>query len=320
MPIVDSVSPTATVAEGAESVREIALILSCMAIGALLRLSGRFPDTAPKAFGGWVINVALPAAAIHSVHNLTVRPDWWLAAATPWITVGLAIVVLVPLCRVLGWSRQRAGALILVGGWGNTSFVGLPMIVALAGEQWLGVGIVIDLFGSYLALSTVGMAIVVAAGTGRFEWRAILRKIVTFPPFWAIAIALPTNHLARPEWFSQLVATLADTLTPLALAAVGYALRLDRIAGRVGGLIVGLGFRLLIAPLAIVCMYLAIGSAGDPVGKVAMLEAAMPPMLGASVMAVDSDLEPDLVALLIGVGVPLALLTAWGWWALIGTF
>ena len=30
--------------------------------------------------------------------------------------------------------------------------------------------------------------------------------------FWAIAIALPTNHLDRPEWFSQLVGTLADTL------------------------------------------------------------------------------------------------------------
>jgi len=298
-------------------VQEIALILICMGIGVLLRLSGRFPDTAPKAFGGWVINVALPAAAIDSVHNLTVRPDWWLAAATPWICVGLAVAVLVPICRALGWSRQRAGALILVAGWGNTSFVGLPMIVALAGKQWLGVGIVIDLFGSYLALSTVGMAIVVAAGAGTFDWRAVIRKIITFPPFWAIIVALPTNHLARPEWFSQLVGTLADTLTPLALAAVGYSLRLDRVAGRLGALAVGLGFRLFLAPLAIVLMYLVIGSAGDPVAKVAMLEAAMPPMLGASVIAVDSDLEPDLVALLIGIGVPLALLTSWGWWQLI---
>lgn len=298
--------------------KEIALILVCMGIGVLLRLSGRFPDTAPKAFGGWVINVALPAAAIDSVHNLTVRPDWWLAAATPWISVGLAIAVLVPLCRALGWSRERAGALILVAGWGNTSFVGLPMIIALAGQQWLGVGIVIDLFGSYLALSTVGMAVVVAAGAGRFDWRQIIRKIATFPPFWAIALALPTNHLARPEWFVQLVGNLADTLTPLALAAVGFALRLDHVVGRLGALAVGLGFRLVIAPLAIVLMYLAMRSAGDPVAKVAMLEAAMPPMLGASVIAVDSDLEPDLVALLIGIGVPLSLLTAWGWWALIG--
>ena len=48
-----------------------------------------------------------------------------------------------------------------------------------------------------------------------------------------------------------------------------------------------------------------------------MLEMAMPPMLGASIIAMDHDLEPDLIALLIGIGVPLSMLTAWAWWSLI---
>ena len=48
-----------------------------------------------------------------------------------------------------------------------------------------------------------------------------------------------------------------------------------------------------------------------------MLEMAMPPSLGASIIAIDHDLEPDLVALLIGIGVPLSMLTAWGWWSVI---
>jgi hypothetical protein len=43
----------------------------------------------------------------------------------------------------------------------------------------------------------------------------------------------------------------------------------------------------------------------------------MPPMLGASIIAIDNDLEPDLVALVIGVGVPLSMLTAWAWWSVI---
>jgi malate permease and related proteins len=68
-----------------------------------------------------------------------------------------------------------------------------------------------------------------------------------------------------------------------------------------------------------VLMYLALRQGGDPVAKVAMLELAMPPMLGASIIAIDNDLEPDLVALLIGIGVPLSMLTAWGWWSIIAT-
>ncbi len=140
---------------------------------------------------------------------------------------------------------------------------------------------------------------------------------MTFPPFLAILIAFATNHLGRPDWLTQIFASLAETLTPIALAAVGYALRFDRIAGRIAALGVGLGFRLALAPAALILLYLALAQTGDPVAKVAMLEMAMPPMLGASIIAMDHDLEPDLVALLIGIGVPLSMLTAWGWWSVI---
>lgn len=297
--------------------QEIALILTSLILGVVLRLSGRMPESTTKVLSGWVINVALPAAALDSVHKVTLRPDWWLAAATPWLGVALAVAVFVPLCRALKWSRQRTGALLLAGGWGNTSFVGLPMIAAFAGQQWIGLGLVIDLFGTYLALSTVGIAIATIASSGRFDVRAVARRIATFPPFLALLVALATNQLGRPEWVDHTIGALMQTLTPIALAAVGFALRFDRLAGRLGALSVGLAFRLGLAPLALMVMYLALDRASDPVAKVAMLEMAMPPMLGASVVAMEDDLEPDLVALLIGLGVPLSMLTAWAWWSLI---
>ncbi|MFG1478405.1 AEC family transporter [Xanthobacter sp. V4C-4] len=298
--------------------QQIILILACLVIGILLRASGRLPDGAHKVLGGWVINVALPATALHTLHGLSPSPGWWLAAATPWLGVLLAVLVLVPTGRTLGWGRQRIGALLLVAGWGNTSFVGLPMIVAFAGEQWLGLGLVIDLFGSYLALSILGIAIATVASAGRFDARAVAWRIATFPPFIAILIAFATSDLPRPEWLDRLLATLADTLTPLALAAVGYALRFERLGGHLLPLAVGLGHRLVLAPLALMALYLALGQAGTEVAKVAMLEMAMPPMLGASIIALEHDLETDLVAQMIGIGVPLSLLTAWGWWQVIG--
>lgn len=298
--------------------QQIELIVICLLIGILLRWSGRLPDATPKALGGWVINVALPATAIRSVHNLSVDGEWLLAAATPWIGVALAIAVLWPVSRAFAWSPQRTGALLLAAGWGNTSFVGLPMIAALAGSQWLGLGVVIDLFGSYLALSIVGIAIATIANGEHFDIRAIVWRILTFPPFIAIVLALATNHLERAEWIDDTLETLASTLTPLALAAVGYALRFDAIADRWAPLGLGLGFRLFLAPLAILLMYVGLGMLHEPVAKVAVLEMAMPPMLGAAIVAMDHDLEPDLVALMIGIGVPLSILTAWGWWSLLG--
>jgi malate permease and related proteins len=301
-------------------VQQIALILVCLAIGVALRLSGRLPDSGAKVLGGWVINVALPAAALHNVHQLSFSGVWLLAAATPWVSAALAVVVLVPLCRALGWPGRRTGALLLIGGWGNTSFVGLPMIAAFAGNQWLGLGMVIDLFGSYLALSTLGLAIATIADAGRFDWRFVARRIVTFPPFIAILVALAINDVERPEWLIEIIDAIARTTTPVALATVGFALRLDKLPGSIAPLFVGLGYRLLLAPLALLLIYTAIGQASDMVAKVAILEMAMPPMLGASIIAMDHGLEPELVALIIGIGVPLSMLTATLWWTVIASW
>ncbi len=82
--------------------QHIVLIFVCLLIGIVLRWTGRLPDTATKVLGGWVINVALPAAALRNVHDLFLHPDWWLAAATPWLGVILALTVIVPLSRALG--------------------------------------------------------------------------------------------------------------------------------------------------------------------------------------------------------------------------
>ncbi|MEQ8348059.1 MAG: AEC family transporter [Sneathiellaceae bacterium] len=298
---------------------QLVFVLVFLAIGVLLRLSGRLPDNAAKVLGGWVINVALPATALHAVHNVSVDMSWLLAAASPWIAVALALLLLPPLGRSLGWSRQRVGGVLLVAGWGNTSFVGIPMILAFAGAQWVPLGLFIDLFGSYLALSVVGIAIAATAGAGGFSAGAVLRRIATFPPFVALVVALATNHLDRPDWLQDGIAALAATMTPLALAAVGFALRLDRLAGRAAALAVALGFRLVLAPAALLLLYLALEGAGLLAGQVAVrdvavLEMAMPPMLGAAIIAMEHDLEPDLVALTIGIGIPLSLLTATLWW------
>ena len=192
------------------------------------------------------------------------------------------------------------------------------MVTAYAGAQWAGLVLFIDLFGSYMALSVLGIAIATACSTNRFSWGTVAKRIITFPPFIAIVIALATNHLDRPEWVTGLLDSLAATLTPLALAAVGYAIRLDRLMGRLAPLAAGLGYRLAIAPLAMLGLSLVFGLTSDPVSRVAIFEMAMPPMLGASIIAIDHDLEPDLVALMIGIGIPLSVVTAPFWWWLTG--
>ena len=57
---------------------------------------------------------------------------------------------------------------MLVGGLANTSFVGLPMIEAFYGTADLPIGILIDQLGTYLVLSTLGIAVAAYYG-GRYR-------------------------------------------------------------------------------------------------------------------------------------------------------
>lgn len=106
--------------------------------------------------------------------------------------------------------------------------------------------------------------------------------------------------------FLQLPAVAATT-THRWLAIEGHR---SSIAAFAGSRWLGLGIVIdLFGSLSrfVDAMYLAIGQADDQVSKIAMLEMAMPPMLGASIIAMEHDLEPDLVALMIGIGVPLSI-------------
>ncbi len=106
-------------AKKAKSMQQLALILTCLVLGIALRASRLLPDNA----GGVLVGGDQRRTSGRGLPQFP-SPDhrgahWWLAAATPWIGVVLAVAVIVPLCRVLRWSRERTGALLLVGGWGK---------------------------------------------------------------------------------------------------------------------------------------------------------------------------------------------------------
>jgi hypothetical protein len=62
-------------------------------------------------------------------------------------------------------------------------------------------------------------------------------------------------------------------------------------------------------------LYLGLGAQRDGVLAVTILEAAMAPMITGAVLAAERDLAPSLASNMVGLGVPLSLLTvpAWAW-------
>lgn len=62
----------------------------------------------------------------------------------PWINIILTWLLFGFLGCKLGWSKAITGALIIMAGFGNTSFVGIPIIEALYGKTGIETVIMID--------------------------------------------------------------------------------------------------------------------------------------------------------------------------------
>jgi len=120
-----------------------------------------------------------------------------------------------------------------------------------------------------------------------------------------------------PTWLDDLLRRLGATLVPIALVSVGYQLQLSHVRGKAYALTVGLLFKLAIGPALILMLFAGMLRADWPVLSVTVFEAAMGPMIGASIVAMDHELDPPLLTLMVGVGIPLSFLTLPAWWYLL---
>ncbi|MGB5201212.1 MAG: AEC family transporter [Sedimenticolaceae bacterium] len=294
----------------------VILLLFCFAAGIALRITGRLPENTSAALNAFIINISLPAMALGYLHKVEMQADLLYAALMPWIMFLVGAAILWPFCRMMKFPRHTTGCVILVGALANTSFVGIPMIEAFYGAQWMSVGIVVDQLGSFVVLAILGITVArIFADGPRPSVRDIALRIARFPPFGATIAAVLLLPVTYPEWLDDLLLRLASTVAPLALVSVGFQLRLSDVRGKVHPLALALSYNLIVGPLIIFGLYVGLFGASGTVIQVTIFEAAMAPMISAAIVAMDNDLDPPLATLLVGLGVPISFLTVPVWFA-----
>lgn len=310
---------------GVRPLANLLLILVCLVAGVIARRQGHLPAAAPAVLSRVVIDVALPALTLNTVHGLVrdLARDQGRAAqllvpaGLPWIGLGLAVLFLTGAARPFGLDRRAVACLVLSAGFANTSFVGFPLVEALYGDAGLKVAVIADL-SSFLMVASAGpLVVAVARGGQRPTVRLVLARVLVFPPFLAFVGAMALGPVPFPDTVTSLLTRLGSLVVPLALLAVGLQLRVDPATLRREGARVALGLavRLAIIPAVFALILRVALRAGGLTIDVAIIELAMSPMITSCLLAIDAGLEPELATLMMGLGVPLSLLTVplWAW-------
>jgi predicted permease len=256
-----------------------------------------------------VLNIALPALVLELIPRVHFDSQLWFLPVAMWLVFAGAWALFAVLGPMLGWSRARTGAVILAAGLGNTALVGFPLIEALRGKEGVALAVITDQLGCLIALAVGAITVAAVYSGGKPEPRVIARRILLFPAFHAMILGFIVSALGGwPEALEGVFARVGATLTPVALFSIGaqFTLHLDR--SRLGATAAALSWKLALAPLLIYALGVAVGIQGL-VLTVAVLQAAMAPMVSTAILADQYGLERDVTSMALGAGILISLFT-----------
>lgn len=291
------------------------LLFVCLIIGIVLKKSKIISENFHTSLNAFVINISLSAFSLYYISKIELNSSVIYPVLVVWIGIFAAILFFAGLGKIFGWKSSLIGALIMCAGFGNTSFVGIPLVQAMYGEEGLKTVMLVDQPG-FVALSTVGILVANFYSGSKDSLLKHLSKILKFPPFIAFVIALLLNifSIEIPKDFDEVLMKLGATTVPLALVSVGSQMQWKKIEKKEGfHLFIGLLFKLVLLPLIILVIYKYIFHQNGDVIDICILEAAMAPMITAAIIASAHDLEPKFCNLMVAVGIPLSILTVGIW-------
>lgn len=293
------------------------ILVLCFIAGWLLRLTGKLPEGSHSKVNKFIIWLPLPCITLINIPQIDVNWSVMFPVLSAWLIFLGALVFFYLFKNILKLDKGTVVCLVLVCGLGNTSFVGYPVLKAIYGEGAIPYAILVDQPGTFLALSTLGVMLAMTAGSGSFSLITVLKRLFLFPPFIAFLAAV----ILPKAWFSGdwtiALRYIGALMVPLAMLSIGMQFSLSGQDVNWRHFALGLSYKLVLAPLLIFSiLFLWLGREGL-MYDVTVLECAMPPMITASVLAVEYGHNPRLANLLATWGIPVSAFTIFLWYRIL---
>ncbi len=292
-------------------------------LGAIWRLllGGKTAENVRGHLARAVYEIFLPALVLHVMWKTTVGIN---VLRVPVVAAIGILVSLLTAGLIYGEGRlggkKAAGAMLLAAGFGNFTYLGLPILTQAFGPWAQSVAIPYDLFASTPLLFTVGILIARHYGSpGRNPLHPGI-ELLRVPAVWAAVAGLIASHLGlpRPAWLDGTLTVLGAAVIPLMLLSIGMAMRWQagwaaRIPVLLPALVIQLGFMPLVAWGASI----GVGMPEKYLAPV-ILEGAMPSMVLGLVVCDRFRLDSSLYAEAVTVSTAISLVTLPLWLRLVG--
>lgn len=263
----------------------VASIFLLLLAGYGARRTGALKSGDASVVNSIVINLTMPAFIFVYTHGREIVPAMVKAPA-----VGVAMEMVVMgaaylAARAMKLDRPTTGGLMLVAAFGNTGFLGYPVIKAAFNDNDHAIltAVMFDGFAMAMVLNSVGIAVAATFAGAKFQWGSLLEFLKT-PLFPATIIALALKDVYVPEVIMQTLGYLAAGTVPLAMISIGLSLSTGSIRQYPAPLALAFVLKMALLPALMYFALPLVGVSGT-VYKVAVVESAMPSAVFTGVIA-----------------------------------
>lgn len=298
---------------------QIAAVIILLGVGwRVIRPQNLDADSLRTALTGLVYNLLLPALVLDVLWraNLGVETLWVMLLAALGVLLGLLLAYL--WFRLFKTDRRVVGALLLAAAFPNATYLGLPVLESVLGEDGRALAIQYDLLACTPLLLTLGVTL--AACYGQHQGNlGLIQQLLRVPPLWAAIFGVGLNLLQVPTWdlLNGVMGMLGTGVVPLMLFALGLSLRWRPGWGeQFRQVLPVLLIQLLITPLV---LYGAVSmiEVSATTRTAIILEAAMPSMVLGVVLTDRFGLDSHIYAMAVTLTTALSMLSLPVWLNLI---
>ncbi len=220
--------------------------------------------------------------------------------------------------KVLKLEKKILATFMIVATFGNTSFIGLSYIDTFYGQDYVVYALIYDLFGSFLLLVSLGMIIINWGSGQHVNFKGIVRSVIFFPPIIMFFLTVFAKNFEMPQFVMNTMETIGATLVPIAMIAIGMKLELKNIFYKLNIVTTAIVIKMFVVPIIVLLAFSVFYNLDDTWSKTTILEAAMPPMTMAVVLAIKGGLDERLAINALVIGVLLSLLSVTGFYYYLG--
>lgn len=242
-----------------------------------------------------VVNIALPCMIFQALYVARTSLFASLSILTLYMLICSLIVGIITylILKIAGWDSRKIWTIVVCVVLGNTGFLGYPVTSGIFGAEGMIRAVFCDISTSILFISLSIILIILFEG----DIRQALRKILIFPPLWAIILGLLFNIFSIPITAvgETVVDYLAGATVPLIMISLGLSLNIEGLKNHLLEVSFASLMKLIVFPLVGLAVLALLGITGLN-HTIGLIEAAMSSAMLCLVLAINHKLDIDLTS------------------------